>query len=54
MVILGSILFVVVIFGLFFLFRGMGRMGQRPKPQERMAHTESERHGPGPRATGLN
>jgi hypothetical protein len=45
---------VAVIFGLFLLFRWTGRMGTRPAPQERMRHSESERQGPGPRASGLN
>jgi hypothetical protein len=54
MVILTAILFVVVIFGLFFLFRASGRLGQRPEPGERASHAKGEGKGPGPRATGLN
>ncbi len=53
MVFLACILIVVVLLGLVFLFRGMGRM-QQPTPQERMKHSKSDRHGPGPRSTGLN
>lgn len=54
MVILTAILFVVVLFGLFFLFRSSGRLGQRPEPAERARHTKGDGKGPGPRATGLN
>lgn len=53
MVFLAGILIVVVLLGLVFLFRGMGRM-QRPEPRERMKHSDRERHGQGPRTTGLN
>lgn len=54
MVILAGIFFVAVIFGLFFLFRWMGRMGQRPAPAERMRHSVGEGHSRGPRVSGLN
>lgn len=54
MVILTAIVFVVVIFGLFFLLRGAGRFGQRPEPGERARHTSGDGKGPGPRASGLN
>lgn len=54
MFILTAILFVVVIFGLFFLLRGAGRLGQRPEPGERASHSKGSGKGPGPRATGLN
>jgi hypothetical protein len=53
MIFLG-ILSVVVIFGLFFLFRASGRLGQGPEPVERMSHAKGDGKGPGPRATGLN
>lgn len=49
-----AILFVIIIFGLFFLFRATGRMGQRPTPQERARHSAGDGHGSGPRATGIN
>lgn len=54
MIILASIFFVIVIFGLFFLFRWSGRMERRPGPAERMSHSAHENHGHGPRATGVN
>lgn len=54
MVIVGSIIFVVIIFALFFLFKFTGRMGQRSSTRERMMHNEEDNHGRGPRATGLN
>jgi len=49
-----AILFVIIIFGMFFLFRSMGRMGQRPAPHDRARHSATDGHGPGPRATGMN
>jgi len=49
-----AILFVIIIFGLFFLFRAMGSMGQRPAPQQRTRHSAGDGRGPGPRASGLN
>lgn len=54
MVILTAIVFVVAIFGLFFLLRASGRLGQRPEPRERASHSKGEGKGPGPRATGVN
>ena len=48
-----ALLFVLLILGLGILFVWTGRAG-RPTPQERMRHSESERHGSGPRASGLN
>lgn len=54
MVVVTGILAVVVIVGLLWLFRSMGRMGQRPSPQERARHNADEGHHRGPRATGLN
>jgi hypothetical protein len=49
-----GILFVIIIFGLFFLLRATGRFGQRPSPDERARHSTGEGRGPGPRATGMN
>lgn len=49
----GIVIFLLLL-GLFFLFRAMGTMGQKPSMRERVRH--SSRGGPtgGPRATGLN
>lgn len=49
-----AILFVIIIFGLFFLYKSTGRLGQRPAPQDRSSHSAGDGHGPGPRATGMN
>jgi len=49
-----GVILVVLLVCLFLLFRAMGSMGQRPGPRERMRHSTPERHGPGPRASGLN
>jgi hypothetical protein len=48
-----GIVCLVVLVGLVFLFRGMGRM-QRLAPPERMKHSDRDQQGPGPRATGPN
>jgi hypothetical protein len=49
-----GVVLLLLLAGLFYLFRAMGRMGQQPSPQERMKHSGDERGGHGPRATGLN
>jgi len=54
MVILTFIFAVLLLFGLFFLFRFAGRMGWRPSPNERMHHNANDGHSRGPRATGMN
>lgn len=54
MAVIVSILFVIILFGLLFLFRTTGRMGQQPSPRERASHSPGDRRGPGPRATGIN
>jgi hypothetical protein len=51
---LTGVILVLLLVCLFLLFRAMGAMGQRPSPRERMRHSTHDRHGPGPRATGLN
>ena len=48
-----ALLFVLLIFGLVILFLWTGR-ARRPAAAERVKHSEGERHGPGPRASGLN
>jgi len=54
MVAISGIILLVLLAGLFFLFRAMGSMGQQPSAHERMHHTSTDRHTPGPRASGLN
>lgn len=54
MVAITGVILVVLLAGIFFLFRAMGRMGQQPSPHERMRHTSNDTHTPGPRATGLD
>jgi hypothetical protein len=54
MVAITGVILIVLLAGIFFLFRAMGSMGQRPSARERMHHNADDRHTPGPRATGLN
>jgi hypothetical protein len=55
MIAITGVILVVLLAGIFFLFRAMGSMGQQPSAQDRMRHTNTkDRHTPGPRATGLN
>jgi hypothetical protein len=54
MVAITGIVLIVLLAGMFFLFRAMGRMGQQPSARERMRHTSQDQHTPGPRASGLN
>ena len=54
MVAITAVVLIVLLMGLFFLFRAMGSMGQQPTARERLRHNAHEDHGPGPRASGLN
>ena len=54
MVAITGVILIVLLAGIFFLFRAMGSMGQQPSARERMRHTKDDKHRPGPRATGLN
>jgi hypothetical protein len=54
MVAITGIVLVVLLAGLFFLFRAMGRMGQQPAPSERMRHNAHEGRPGGPRTGDLN
>jgi hypothetical protein len=45
---------VVVLAGLFLLFRSAGRFGQRPSEQERIRHSGGDVRPQGPRAPGIN
>lgn len=54
MFILGTVVVVLVLLALFFLFRAMGRMGGRPSPQVRVRHSADDGHRRGPRASGIN
>jgi hypothetical protein len=54
MVAIAGVILVVLLAGIFFLFRAMGRMGQLPSARERMRHNADDKHTPGPRASGLN
>jgi len=49
-----GIVALLVLVGIFWLFRSMGSMGQQPSARERMKHNPSEVHKSGPRATGLD
>jgi hypothetical protein len=49
-----GVLILVLLVGLFWLFRSMGSMGQQPSAGERIRHNGSEGNNSGPRATGLN
>ncbi|HZZ38083.1 MAG TPA: hypothetical protein VFE06_03055 [Acidobacteriaceae bacterium] len=51
---IAGIIILFLLFGLFFLFRAVGSMGQKPSARARMRHTSSETHTGGPRASGLN
>lgn len=51
---IAGIVILLLLVGLFFLFRAMGTMGQKPSARERMQHSSSGTHPPGPRASGLN
>lgn len=53
MVFLAGILIFVVVVGLAFLFRWMGR-GQPATVRDRVEHSKRDPQGRGPRATGLN
>jgi hypothetical protein len=54
MIAITGVILIVLLVGIFFLFRAMGSMGQRPSAQERIRHNADDQHRPGPRATGLN
>ena len=62
MVAITGVVLIILLAGLFFLFRSMGSMGQQPAPQERMRHiaqermrhTGDDRPGRGPRPSGLH
>lgn len=54
MVFITGIIVLVLLAGVFWLLRSMGRMGQRPSARERIKHSGSEGHHPGPRASGLD
>ncbi len=54
MVAIAGVILIVLLVGIFFLFRAMGSMGQRPSARERMRHNADDQHTPGPRASGLN
>lgn len=54
MVAITGIVLIVLLAGIFFLFRATGRMGQQPSPQERMRHTAHQGNKPGPRTGSLN
>lgn len=54
MVAITGVILVVLLAGIFFLFRAMGSMGQQPSTRERMRHSSQDRHTPGPRASGLD
>ena len=54
MVAITGVVLIVLLAGLFFLFRAMGSMGQQPVPHERMRHTAHDQQKRGPRASGLN
>lgn len=54
MVVITGVVLIVLLAGLFFLFRAMGSMGQAPSPRERMRHTSEEGQHHEPRASGLN
>lgn len=54
MVAITGVVVIVLLAGLFFLFRAMGSMGQAPGARERERHTSEEGHRHEPRASGLN
>jgi hypothetical protein len=54
MIAITGVILIVLLAGIFFLFRAVGSMGQRPSARERMRHNSKDQHTPGPRATGLN
>jgi len=54
MVAITGVVLIVLLAGMFFLFRATGSMGQQPSARERMRHTTHDRHTPGPRASGMN
>lgn len=49
-----GVVVLALLVGIFFLFRAMGSMGQRPTPRERMKHNPGDIRSEGPRATGLD
>jgi hypothetical protein len=54
MIAITAVVLILLLAGLFFLFRAMGSMGQQPIAQERMRHTAHDQHNRGPRANGLD
>ncbi|HEX3986985.1 MAG TPA: hypothetical protein VHX13_10290 [Acidobacteriaceae bacterium] len=54
MIAIAAIVILLLLVGLFFLFRAMGTMGQKPSVRERMRHSGGGTHTGGPRASGLN
>ncbi|HEY1500016.1 MAG TPA: hypothetical protein VGF88_10600 [Acidobacteriaceae bacterium] len=54
MVAITGVILVVLLAGLFILFRAMGRMGQQPTASERARHTAHEGRPSGPRTGDLN
>jgi hypothetical protein len=51
---IAGIVILVLLVGLFLLFRAMGSMGQKPSARERMRHSGDGTHTGGPRASGLD
>jgi len=51
---IAGIVILLLLLGLFLLFRAMGSMGQPPTAQERMRHSGGGTRSGGPRAPGLN
>ncbi len=52
---IAGIVILLLLAGLFFLFRTMGSMGQKPSARERIRHSGSGTpHSGGPRAPGLD
>jgi len=49
-----GVVVLVLLVGLFFLFRAMGSMGQQPSARERMKHNAGEGSHREHRATGLD
>jgi hypothetical protein len=54
MVAIAGVIILALLVGLFFLFRAMGSMGQKPPARERMQHSSGGTHPGGPRASGLD
>ncbi|HEX4036607.1 MAG TPA: hypothetical protein VHX37_01000 [Acidobacteriaceae bacterium] len=51
---ISGIVALLVLVGIFWLFRSMGSMGQQPSTGERMKHSAEEQHRQPPRASGLD